>query len=259
MGSSKPRATQEIPRPGNPRRLQVAAHQTPLPAQIFPNLPLGGPSQQAQSNTELIFPHTPQHQRQATSPEDCSDRDTMAPGRRSRDTSGRFAASDDAFSYHTGKVKVKIGQSARNALGAAENVLRLAELVKKLFDNEITTEPSQEAKSILTTMGDIKGLTASVTAMKAEQVPLPSNHLGSALRVIHRSGGSTRNVVHWFNGSLSSGPSDALNNIYCPIPNTVFRIAPNARPSSRGITMHFPITRAISKSRQSRLCKTRSA
>ncbi|KAJ9429641.1 hypothetical protein FOXG_11032 [Fusarium oxysporum f. sp. lycopersici 4287] len=144
----------------------------------------------------------------------------MAPGRRSRDTSGRFAASDDAFSYHTGKVKVKIGQSARNALGAAENVLRLAELVKKLLDNEITTEPSQEAKSILTTMGDIKGLTASVTAMKAEQVPLPSNHLGSALRVIHRSGGSTRNVVHWFNGSLSGGPSDAFNNIYCPIPNT---------------------------------------
>ncbi|SCO80459.1 uncharacterized protein FRV6_04672 [Fusarium oxysporum] len=122
----------------------------------------------------------------------------MAPGRRSRDTSGRFAASDDAFSYHTGKVKVKIGQSARNALGAAENVLRLAELVKKLLDNEITTEPSQEAKSILTTMGDIKGLTASVTAMKAEQVPLPSNHLGSALRVIHRSGGSTRNGVMKF-------------------------------------------------------------
>ncbi|KAI7761822.1 hypothetical protein LZL87_004129 [Fusarium oxysporum] len=170
----------------------------------------------------------------------------MAPGRRSRDTSGRFAASDDAFSYHTGNVKVKTGQSACNAIGAAENALLLAELVKKLLDNKITTEPSQEAKSILTTIGDIKGLAASVTAMKAEQAPLPSNQLGSALRVIHRSGGSTRNVVQWFNGSLSGGPSDAFNNIYCPIPNTVFRIAPNARPSSRGTTMHFPITREIS-------------
>ncbi|KAG7420810.1 hypothetical protein Forpe1208_v001765 [Fusarium oxysporum f. sp. rapae] len=144
----------------------------------------------------------------------------MAPGRRSRDTSGRFAASDDAFSYHTGNAKVKTGQSACNAIGAAENALLLAELVKKLLDNKITTEPSQEAKSILTTIGNIKGLAASVTAMKAEQASLPSNQLGSALRVIHRSGGSTRNVVQWFNGSLSGGPSDAFNNIYCPIPNT---------------------------------------
>ncbi|KAM5379748.1 hypothetical protein ACJA88_005176 [Fusarium oxysporum] len=178
----------------------------------------------------------------------------MAPGRRSRDTSGRFAASDDAFSYHTGKVKVKIGQSARNALGAAENVLRLAELVKKLFDNEITTEPSQEAKSILTTMGDIKGLTASVTAMKAEQgvmkfldtditpdlrqkaetilktmggiqgltmsvaaivaeqAPEPaSDQFGSAVRVIHDSGGSgsARGTSELFNDSPT--PTDIIN------------------------------------------------
>ncbi|EWY80580.1 hypothetical protein FOYG_16528 [Fusarium oxysporum NRRL 32931] len=48
----------------------------------------------------------------------------MAPPRRTpRNSSGRFAASEDVFSYHTDNVKVKTGQSARNAIGATENAL----------------------------------------------------------------------------------------------------------------------------------------
>lgn len=59
----------------------------------------------------------------------------MAPPRRTpRDSSGRFAASEDVFSYHTGNVKVKTGQSGRNAIGATENALLLAEIFKKLIE-----------------------------------------------------------------------------------------------------------------------------
>ncbi|EMT64741.1 hypothetical protein FOC4_g10007424 [Fusarium odoratissimum] len=62
----------------------------------------------------------------------------MAPPRRTpRDSSGRFAASEDVFSYHTGNVKVKTGQSGRNAIGATENALLLAEIFKKLIDAHI--------------------------------------------------------------------------------------------------------------------------
>ncbi|KAH7213705.1 hypothetical protein BKA60DRAFT_622969 [Fusarium oxysporum] len=112
----------------------------------FPNPPQGGPSlYQGDTDPGILFPHIPQSQATSAeeqngtfSPETSANADTMAPPRRtSRDSSGRFAASEDVFSYHTGNVKVKTGQSARNAIGATENALLLAEIFKKLIDADI--------------------------------------------------------------------------------------------------------------------------
>ncbi|EWY80579.1 hypothetical protein FOYG_16527 [Fusarium oxysporum NRRL 32931] len=55
-------------------------------------------------------------------------------------------------------------------------------------------------------MRDIKGLTASVTKIKAEQAPQPSNQLGSALGAIHHSGGSTKNVAQSLDNSHNDVP-----------------------------------------------------
>ncbi|KAL5617543.1 hypothetical protein FOBRF1_006291 [Fusarium oxysporum] len=115
----------------------------------------------------------------------------MAPPRRTpRDSSGRFAASEDVFSYHTGNVKVKTGQSGRNAIGATENALLLAEIFKKLIDAHIP---------------------------QSCQAPEPvSDQFGSAVRAIHDSGGS---------GS-ARGTSELFNNSPTPIDLTNF---PSAR------------------------------
>ncbi|KAK2699242.1 hypothetical protein QWA68_002041 [Fusarium oxysporum] len=114
----------------------------------------------------------------------------MAPPRRTpRDSSGRFAASEDVFSYHTGNVKVKTGQSARNAIGATENALLLAEIFKKLIDADVSQSCA----------------------------PKPvSDQFGSAVRAIHDSGGS---------GS-ARGTSELFNNSPTPIDLTNF---PSAR------------------------------
>ncbi|KAK2699243.1 hypothetical protein QWA68_002042 [Fusarium oxysporum] len=177
----------------------------------FPNPPQGGPSlYQGDTDPGILFPHIPQSQATSAeeqngtfSPETSANADTMAPPR--RDASARFTPGESAFAYHTGNVK-SAGQSAGTAIGAAENALLLAELIKKLLNNKITTELRQETKPILTTMRDIKGLTASVTKIKAEQAPQPSNQLGSALGAIHHSNGSTKNVAQSLDNSHNDVP-----------------------------------------------------
>ncbi|WKT38402.1 hypothetical protein QSH57_000220 [Fusarium oxysporum f. sp. vasinfectum] len=182
----------------------------PFTGTYFPNHSLDGPSlNQADTDPSVIYPHTPQRQvtltQTQTSPSSLATEaiaDDMAPPR--RDASGRFTPGESAFPYHT---------SAGTAIGAAENALLLAELIKKLLNNKITTELRQETKPILTTMRDIKGLTASVTKIKAEQAPQPSNQFGSAVRAIHDFGGS-------------GGTSELFNNSPTPIDLTNF---PSAR------------------------------
>lgn len=74
----------------------------------YPNPPLGGPSLQlthADTDPNNISPYTPE--RQVTTAQS----NTMPP-RRSRDSSGRFAASEDAFAFHKGNIKAKPGQDA---------------------------------------------------------------------------------------------------------------------------------------------------
>ncbi|KAG5750783.1 hypothetical protein H9Q69_002655 [Fusarium xylarioides] len=111
------------------------------------------------------------------------------PPRRSRDNSGRFAASDDAFAFHKGNIKAKPGQDARNAIGAAENALLLAELVKTLITPDVTADQHDKARSILTSMGDLKGLTTSLNIITADHVPeSESPQLGSAIRAAYSSG-----------------------------------------------------------------------
>ncbi|KAF9765952.1 hypothetical protein IL306_001689 [Fusarium sp. DS 682] len=113
-----------------------------------------------------------------------------------RDTAGRLVPSDNAFAYHTGNIKVKAGQSDKNAIGAAENALLLAEVVEKFLAENITPELQQNSSSILTTMGDIQGLTKSVNTIRPEHAPeAPSDQFGSALRAIHDSGGSARSIA----------------------------------------------------------------
>ncbi|KAF5578270.1 hypothetical protein FPANT_10053 [Fusarium pseudoanthophilum] len=82
-------------------------------------------------------------------------------------------------------------QIARNAIGAAENALLLAELVKNFLDKGVTPELRQKATSILTTMGGTQGLTTSlnmITADHATEEEPPQ--LGSAIRAAYSSGGS---------------------------------------------------------------------
>ncbi|KAF5261398.1 hypothetical protein FOXYS1_7904 [Fusarium oxysporum] len=169
----------------------------PFTGTCFPNPSLDGPSlNQADTDPSVIYPHTPQRQgtltQTQTSPSSLATEaiaDDMAPPR--RDASGRFTPGECIRISHR---KCQ-----------AENALLLAELIKKLLNNKITTELRQETKPILTTMRDIKGLTASVTKIKAEQAPQPSNQLGSALGAIHHSGGSTKNVAQ----SLDNSHNDA--------------------------------------------------
>ncbi|ENH72678.1 hypothetical protein FOC1_g10013341 [Fusarium oxysporum f. sp. cubense race 1] len=127
----------------------------------------------------------------------------MAPPRRTpRDSSGRFAASEDVFSYHTGNVKVKTGQSGRNAIGATENALLLAEIFKKLIDADISQSCVRRPAPSLHPW---------------EKAPEPvSDQFGSAVRAIHDSGGS---------GS-ARGTSELFNNSPTPIDLTNF---PSAR------------------------------
>ncbi|KAH7217891.1 hypothetical protein DER44DRAFT_817358 [Fusarium oxysporum] len=160
----------------------------PFTGTYFPNPPVGGPSlNQADTDPSDIYPHTPQRQATLTqtqtspsSPATEAIADDMAPPR--RDASGRFTP------------------------GETENAHLLAELIKKLLNNKSTTELRQETKPILTTMRDIKGLTPSVTKIKAEQAPQLSNQLGSALVAIHHSGGGTKNVAQSLDNSHNDGP-----------------------------------------------------
>ncbi|KAG4266444.1 hypothetical protein FPRO03_01728 [Fusarium proliferatum] len=59
-------------------------------------------------------------------------------------------------------------QGARDAIGAAENALLLAELVKSLITPGVTADQHEKARSILTSMGDLKGLTASLNIIVAD-------------------------------------------------------------------------------------------
>ncbi|RBA11253.1 hypothetical protein FPRO05_04426 [Fusarium proliferatum] len=82
-------------------------------------------------------------------------------------------------------------QGARNAIGAAENALLLAELVKSLITPGVTADQHEKARSILTSMGDLKGLTASLNIIVADHATeSESPQLGSAIRAAYNSGGS---------------------------------------------------------------------
>ncbi|KAF5973093.1 hypothetical protein FCOIX_8947 [Fusarium coicis] len=155
----------------------------------YPNPPPGGPSlNQADTDLDIPLLQGPQRRPQAANTEDFSETGTMAPGTRNS------APVPNAFACHIGNIKAKAGQSAQNAIGAAENLLLLEEVVKKLLNEEMTPELRQQANSILTTMGDIEGLTTTVKTIRAEQGPELSGQFGSALRAIHFSGDSIKNV-----------------------------------------------------------------
>ncbi|KAH7494257.1 hypothetical protein FOMA001_g239 [Fusarium oxysporum f. sp. matthiolae] len=82
----------------------------------------------------------------------------------------------------------------------------------KFLDTDITPDLRQKAETILKTMGGIQGLTMSVAAIVAEQAPEPaSDQFGSAVRVIHDSGGSgsARGTSELFNDSPT--PTDIIN------------------------------------------------
>ncbi|KAF5563791.1 hypothetical protein FNAPI_2508 [Fusarium napiforme] len=86
------------------------------------------------------------------------------------------------------------GQIARNAIGAAENALLLAELVKNFLDKGVTPELRQKATSILTTMGGTQGLTTGLNIIIGEQSPeLAPSSIDSVLRTAHagRNGSSS--------------------------------------------------------------------
>ncbi|PNP77756.1 hypothetical protein FNYG_08837 [Fusarium nygamai] len=164
----------------------------------YPNPPSGGPSlNQADTDPDIPLPRGPKRRRQAASTEDFSETDTMAPGTRNS------APVPNAFAYHIGNIKAKAGQSAQNAIGAAENSLLLGEVVKKFINAEITPELRQQVSSILTTMGDIEGLATTVKTIRAEQTPEPSSQFGSALRAIHYSGDSIKNVDRPVDGATN--------------------------------------------------------
>ncbi|KAF5611842.1 uncharacterized protein FSUBG_1869 [Fusarium subglutinans] len=60
----------------------------------------------------------------------------MAPSRRApRNSSGQLAPAEGVFADYEGNIEAKAGQSSRNAIGAAENALVLAEVVKNLLDS----------------------------------------------------------------------------------------------------------------------------
>ncbi|KAG5812571.1 hypothetical protein H9Q74_004297 [Fusarium xylarioides] len=120
----------------------------------YPNPPPGGPSlNQADTDLDIPSPRGPKRRHRAASTEDFSETDTMAPG--TRDS----APVPDPFACHIGNIQVKAGQSAQNAIGAAENLLLLGEVVKTLIDSEMT----------------------AVKTIKAEQAPETSDQFGSAL------------------------------------------------------------------------------
>ncbi|VTT62388.1 unnamed protein product [Fusarium fujikuroi] len=88
-------------------------------------------------------------------------------------------------------IKEMYRQGARNAIGAAENALLLAELVKSLITPGVTADQHEKARSILTSMGDLKGLTASLNIIVADHTTESEPpQLGSAIRAAYNSGGS---------------------------------------------------------------------
>ncbi|KAF4344827.1 hypothetical protein FBEOM_1113 [Fusarium beomiforme] len=123
--------------------------------------------------------------------------DGIAPPRRTPcDSSGRFTPSDDAFVYHGGNIKVKAGQSARDAIGAAENALLLAEVVKNFINSGVIPALREKASSILTSRP------CSEPA---------SGQIGSAIGAAYHSGG-TGNARGTFNDTpipidLTDSPS----------------------------------------------------
>ncbi|KAF4483597.1 hypothetical protein FAGAP_11644 [Fusarium agapanthi] len=157
----------------------------------------------------------------------------MAPARRSRDNSGRFAPSDDAFAFHKGNIKAKAGlilprhsthrrqygtprRTPRNASGrfttdgspfashkgnikakagqSAQNALGAAENALLLA--------GLEATSILGTMGNIQGLGATYAIIQIEQEVQPTQQLSWILRSFQGSGsGSASGTSKLFNDS----------------------------------------------------------
>ncbi|KAF5619053.1 hypothetical protein F52700_11913 [Fusarium sp. NRRL 52700] len=115
----------------------------------------------------------------------------MAPARRTpRNSSGQFAPAEGVFADYKGNVQAKAGQSSRNAIGAAENALLLTELVKTLITPGVGAD-HENARSILASMGDLKGLTTSLNIITADHAPeSESPQLGSAIRVAYNFSGS---------------------------------------------------------------------
>ncbi|KAF5627645.1 uncharacterized protein FTJAE_9190 [Fusarium tjaetaba] len=147
----------------------------------YPTPPLGGPSRQTQADSDLIFPHSPQHFRQATS----NTSEPPSPGSEARpETIGAPTTQPAQLKW----------QIAWNAIGAAENALLLAELVKNFLDKGVTPELRQKATSILTTMGGTQGLTTGLNIIIGEQSPeLAPSSIDPVLRTAHagRSGSSS--------------------------------------------------------------------
>ncbi|CCT61640.1 uncharacterized protein FFUJ_01885 [Fusarium fujikuroi IMI 58289] len=147
----------------------------------YPNPPLGGPSL-----NRVNSPHTPH--RQTTQNEITEE---MVGRRTPRNSSGQFAPAEGVFADYRGNVEAKAGESSRNAIGAAENALVLAEVVKNFLDKGVTPELRQKATSILTTMGGTQGLTTGLNIIIGEQSPeLAPSSIDSVLRTAHagRSG-----------------------------------------------------------------------
>ncbi|KAF5536375.1 hypothetical protein FPHYL_13000 [Fusarium phyllophilum] len=115
----------------------------------------------------------------------------MPPRRTPRNSSGQFAPAEDAVADYKVNVQAKAGQSSRNAIGAAENALLLAEVVKTLITPGASTDQHEKARSIIASMGDLKGPTTSLNIITADHVPeSESPQLGSAIRAAYSSGGS---------------------------------------------------------------------
>ncbi|KAF4444740.1 hypothetical protein FACUT_395 [Fusarium acutatum] len=116
----------------------------------------------------------------------------MAPSSRSSSETSDY----DPFEEHTGNIEAKPGQSAQNAIGAAENAFHLATLVQKFIDAGNDPELCQQARSVLTTMGGCEGLCISIDTIKAEHAPEPGPyHPGRVIWEAHHSLESTRNAA----------------------------------------------------------------
>ncbi|KAF5687604.1 hypothetical protein FCIRC_2310 [Fusarium circinatum] len=148
----------------------------------------------------------------------------MAPSRRApRNSSGQLAPAEGVFADYKGNIQAKAGQSSQNAIGAAENALVSAEVVKNLLDKGVTPDLRQKADSILTTMGGTTGLTTSLEMIIGDQSPeLASSSIDSVLRSV-RGGRS---------GSRSVSARAATRYDDTPIPPNLTAGSPSARRRS---------------------------
>ncbi|KAF4344828.1 hypothetical protein FBEOM_1114 [Fusarium beomiforme] len=117
----------------------------------------------------------------------------MPASRTPHDLTEQFACPTcSSFAFHTGNIKARDGQSAKNAIGGVENALVLMETVKMLLADGITHQTRQIAESVVAAMGDIEGMRVSVQHIRAEQATQTSPiQLGSALRNLYFASGDS--------------------------------------------------------------------